>query len=358
MEISDKEILNEIITCNELRKEWNFDEIGIICIGYDEFIKKYPTNEIQNKVIYIHKNSIGLFFELIGQTYRVAMKNIREYPLECSTICLMINGDCSIAWNKRFELKINEISEMRFTECLSKRFKKGFLIYYYREMIYSKRNRLLKQEESKYEFNFITKAIAKYSRGYHLYKHLLWLIDHSHINHIYLDIMKWCEEGIINDSSDYSLMNIRKKVIETYYCIKLVNGSYTIKLNEINQQIKDFFILEYVWVSTLIHLNPQHESLWLYHYTISQLIKCIEPKLTKESKQQFNFTNYIKLIYEQKGCIKVSREFTELNISFINQYSFIPINSIEFQFLNYEKNRVSNQKVMRLVERRLTSNLD
>ncbi|ELP84869.1 hypothetical protein EIN_284450 [Entamoeba invadens IP1] len=258
----------------------------------------------------------------------------------------MINADCSVAWTTRFSLNLDKESEFKFTECLTRIFNKGFLIYYYREHLLG--NLALDEKHFLSEVQTTTNVIARYPRGYHLYKHLLWVVDHSKwLQHE--SLLKWSENVVLTDPTDYTAFSLRRYIFEKGSGVTIMNGNY-INENRIcpDPQLRQLQI-EFVWCLTIVHCIPGKEAVWLYTFCVASLLDVINQKRSG----LFDFKKYFDSMYEKHHKLTVSRTITgEL------YYSEIPFSAIETltQFIREELHNQTNEIPARMVVKRLHIN--
>ena len=371
MQITEQILLQEITKFHQIFLNWKYEEIGIITVGYEDYFKLCPQNEIDSKILIIHEKSIGLFFEMTSTLYKFCLKHMKEYPLECSTICLMINGDNTLAWTTRFSLafelkQLNKQNELLFSKCLTHRFKKGTLIYHYRRLWYGNENACLNENESIEEFTVTKNVINRYARGYHLYQHLLWVIDKSCIQNIFDLFMKWSENIIEHDITDYTTLNLRLVLLQKYYSLSQYQFNFIVNnhLQDDQNNRKDIHIIldEYLWISTLIHYNPNHQSLWLYQYTLSQMIQILYQSLPLTcATLSFDFVDYFNLLEKNNIVIEHCNNFSIMKRNTIQQFhdyyhsfTFDSISSIQKQFVELHKE--TDEKSLRLILNRMNLN--
>ncbi|KAL7716019.1 Geranylgeranyl transferase type-2 subunit alpha [Entamoeba marina] len=291
----------DAINWDFLLKNWTYTDLGILPFSYNELPDNIPSNEIDNPFVYINETHIGLFFPGIEVLYKWALKNLQNQPCLCTTLCLLINPDCTLAWTIRFRLDLQQQNELSFTQCITTYHRKGFLLYHYREMLFG--DKTMTNSLCLNEFTMTTQVISRYPRGYHLYKHLLWLLQHSNIDYFDTLCRSWTEKLILNNPHDYTVLSLRHSLLLSLFQFTVVRGNYVYNGSTPSIVLNDI-IVEYMWICTLIYCVPGCESLWLYHYMLCGMLQTLIP----QSTTTFNFNEYFEDIFEEYKKIEVCND--------------------------------------------------
>ncbi|KAL7715384.1 Geranylgeranyl transferase type-2 subunit alpha [Entamoeba marina] len=268
--------------------------------------------------------------------YKWALKNLQNQPCLCTTLCLLINPDCTLAWTIRFRLDLQQQNELSFTQCITTYHRKGFLLYHYREMLFG--DKTMTNSLCLNEFTMTTQVISRYPRGYHLYKHLLWLLQHSNIDYFDTLCRSWTEKLILNNPHDYTILSLRHSLLLSLFQFTVVRGNYVYNGSTPSIVLNDI-IVEYMWICTLIYCVPGCESLWLYHYMLCGMLQTLIP----QSTTTFNFNEYFEDIFEEYKRLKFQKyqEISQWNMK------------IEASFIQFAKEQTSNKPFALMMSKRI-----
>lgn len=361
--MSELEYLStNLLSVYEHLKEWDFIELGVVLDSNGVAPSQYPPNEERSQIVYVSQHNIGVYLSSMPMAYKLCLKYMNTYPEQCSALSLMINADCTKAWTTRFGLDLPVEQELRFTELLMTKHKKGFLIYHYRERLISSlaARGQVDDERWLHECMITARVISRYSRAYHLYKHLQWIVSESDSSQVIDHLMRWTETTCLMDPTDYTVLSLRRVLIEKRLPLEVQSGEYHLSSNEIRDCDMELLRTEYIWSATLVHCIPGNSSLWLYHYTVFHillvLVRNSERKQVLDSAKPFSFESYFKWLYEQNGIIKASRQYTIDNIRHyvLNTNDPKALLRSEEELIKMEKKRHNDQRPTRYVEHLFT----
>ena len=279
-------------------------ELGVVADRAD--LGRLPPSDLPaSRYFFVHGTNLGVFFDTALELYTHALRHLREDPPLWSTVCLLVDGDCTPAWNARFALALDPQSELRFTACLTTRHRRAFLLWPYRERLLADHPELL---DPRREFDLAAAVVARYPRGYHLYKHLTWLVTTAP-HAVAPSVFDWTETRVFADHNDFSALSLRLATLARLAHVETVRGAFVYRGADPAADAAGV-APHYVWACVLTLCMTGSSSLWHFESALFLLLRAVTSQLPRPA-QPLAFADLLDALYAADRRLPVvSRRLT------------------------------------------------